>query len=549
MQRFFLLISLVVGCRDSAYLRASKTDTSAAYREFLNQNPTDENAETAQQRLSELELESARKVHTVIAYKRYLDEFPQSEGAKTARALLEGLRFNAAASRGTALAYRQFISDHPEGAHREEAEKALQKAELAELASLEKEDLAQVAITHADDERGSQAMQRLDNETFQHATLSRDWYDYLKKFPAGLHRDHAKVKLLGLELKGLWISGHLSEAKALAQRSPLAAKVPKLSEQFRRAEEEEAVRRSKEATLQRAQPQFYLRSFDDLLAAAKATDPMDRWEAVFELGEYVDIKAIDPLLEALRASRHPLVREHAFASLARLFKALPSDVAEYEISTRVQRLEAQATDSPVVLTLAALLDLAGQRSKAAQEYQRGFNFDAPDPVVLNRWVTIRNERREAYSAAVAAKQLSAWSAQQLRDVEFAAESSLLAQSRTLCAARYFAQAAHRGIKHALDSQPEFIDDVKAFELGAQHNVRLIEAKLRDTELKLWETEPHVRSCDDTTLAQRLASSEEQRLLALQKIVTNASPKARLVVELARQRDPSAVIRTALAQPH
>jgi len=48
--------------------------------------------------------------------------------------------------------------------------------------------------------------------------------------------------------------------------------------------------------VQRALPGYYLRSFDDLVSSLHAPDPMDRWEAAEELGEHVDVKALDPLL-------------------------------------------------------------------------------------------------------------------------------------------------------------------------------------------------------------------------------------------------------------
>src|SRR5690348_12707137 len=101
------LVSLTVltvalgGCRDSAFSAASKQDTIEAYRQFIAQHPSDENIEAANERLSELELEQARKVHTVVAYKRFLDAYPEGERSRAARALLEGLRFNATKERGT----------------------------------------------------------------------------------------------------------------------------------------------------------------------------------------------------------------------------------------------------------------------------------------------------------------------------------------------------------------------------------------------------------------------------------------------------------------
>lgn len=532
-------------CRGSAFSAAQKRDTVEAYEEFIAKNPMDPNVDAAQDRLAELELEQARKIHTVVAYKRYLEEHPEGERSRTARALLEGLRFNAARNRNTALSWRQFIKDHPDGSHREEAEALLAKAELSEISKLDDADLARIASAHRDDERGEQAGARLDDAVFAKAATASALYAYLKDYPAGAHRDEAKVKLLSLELEGLLVSGRIAEAKALAAKAPLAAQVPELKARLERAEKVDALQKSKDAAVQRALPGYYLRSLDDLVKSLHAPDPMDRWEAAEELGELVDVKAIDPLLEALRSARHPLVRQRAFDALARLLAALPAQVAEFEVASRVEAASASASDSQVVLTLAALLDLSGQLGRAATEYQRAFDPAAPDPVVLRRWVAIRAGRKEPYSAAVAARQLSIWVEGQVKDA--AAEGSTLSTARTLCGAREYALAAREAISAALAASPEFADDVRLYSLRAAEAVKLSEARLRDVELKLLEGDARLRRCGDGTFRARLAEGEKQRLEALQQVKAKSPKTAGLVLELARERDPSPAIRTALAK--
>jgi hypothetical protein len=554
MSRATVLLALLItaplaACRDSAFLAAEKVGTIDAYKRFIEANPTDENIEAAQERLADLELEAAKKVHTVVAYKRYLEDHPDGERSHVARALLEGLRFNAAKQRNTALAWRQFIKDHPEGAHRDEAEKALARCELEELPRLDDpQELARVAAAHPDDDRGAQAGARLDDAAFKAAASAARLFAYLKDFPAGAHRDEARVKLLSLELEGLLVSGRLEEARALAAKAPLAKQVPRLDARLKRAEEVEKLARSKEAAVQRALPGYYLRSLEDLKKSLVAPDPMDRWEAAEELGQLVDVKAIDPLLEALRSARHTLVRQRAFDSLDRLLKALPADVADFEVASRIEAAQAQASDAQMVLTLAVLLDLSGQLGRAATEYQKAFDPNAPDPVVLRRWMTLRERRGEAYSAAVAARQLSRWAVEQVKDTEAAAEGSTLSTARALCGARENAQAASTTIGGALTGKLEFADDVREYALRATEALRLSEARLRDVELKLLEADPHARRCGDDALKARMVEAEQKRLEALKQLSTKSPKSAGLVLELARERDPSPAIRTALKAP-
>jgi hypothetical protein len=222
-------------------------------------------------------------------------------------------------------------------------------------------------------------------------------------------------------------------------------------------------------------------------------------------------------------------------------------VAEFEVATRVEAAGASASDGQVVLTLAALLDLSGQLQRAATEYQRAFDPATPDPVVLRRWMAIRAERKEPYSAAVAARQLSIWAEGQVKDVSASPDASGLSSARALCGAREYALAAREAISKALVEKVEFADDVRVYALRAAEAVRLSEAKLRDVELKLLEADARTRRCGDASFRARLAEGEKQRLEALQALTGPKAPKtAPLVLELARERDPSPAIRTALA---
>jgi len=90
--------------------------------------------------------------------------------------------------------------------------------------------------------------------------------------------------------------------------------------------------------------------------------------------------------------------------------------------------------------------------------------------------------------------------------------------------------------------------VREFGLRAQEAVKLSEARLRDVELKLMETDPHVRKCGDDQFHARLAEAEKQRLEALKQVTAKSPKTAVLVLELARERDPSPAIRTALKTP-
>lgn len=549
MTRKLLLVLLAVcACRNSAYDTASKRDTIDGWRDFLKKNPDNEEAGPARERLAELELGQAQKVHTVLAYKRFLEEFGDTVPAPKATALIEALRFNAAKEKGTAQALRQFLRDHPDGKHKDEATAMLAAAEAKELEFLDDPKALRAMVqAHPDDAKGSDATAKLDDRAFASSSTAGALYAYLREFPAGAHRDQAKVRLLDLKVQGLLVSGEVAEAKAEAQKSPLGAQLPQLKDRVAKFEKLLTMASKGDDQLKRALPDYYLRSFDDVVKSLEAPDPMDRWEAAEELGDWVTVKSIDPLLNTFRVSRQPLVRQKAFDSLGRVLRALPRPVAEYEVSSRLEVMQANASDPQLFLTIGVLLDLLGQLERAAGEYQKGYDAGAPDPVVLRRWAAIRRERRQFFSEAVAARQLAVWARDIASVTTVAAEGSALASARMLCAAAEAARFAETAIAEAQAQKTEFPDDLVEFSRRASDARKLTEAKLRDAELKLLEQNPGARKCGDDQVFARLKDAETKRGEAYAQLVSRPAAQVAQIKELALYKEPAPALREQLSK--
>ncbi|MBS1150379.1 MAG: putative lipoprotein, partial [Myxococcaceae bacterium] len=168
-----------------------------------------------------------------------------------------------------------------------------------------------------------------------------------------------------------------------------------------------------------------------------------------------------------------------------------------------------------------------------------------DPIVLRRWAQIRRERRQPYSAAVTARQLSVW-AQQIATVSSVVEGGgALTIARQLCAAVELGRYAREVIAEVATQKTEFPDDVAEFQRRADDAVKIAEARLRDAELKLLETDARAKRCGDASVRERLKAGEAQRLSSLKELPVKASKVASLVKELALQREPSLEIRDAL----
>ena len=541
-----LSVCLAAACGTDAYVRARKADTVEAYRMFLREHPRSGGVEEARSRLSELEFERARQLHTVLAYKRYLEEFGDLASSAAARALLEGLRFNAAREQGTAAALRAFLADHPDGAHRDEAEQLMARAELAEAAAAgEPEALARAIAGHPEDPRRPELQAQLDDQAFAQARASGAFalMRYLRDYSAGAHREEAKARLFEIKLEGLLFSGLLDEARAEAQRSPLSRLLKDLESKLARAEGERVLRADRQALVQASLPANYLRSVEDLEKALVAPDPLDCWQAAEELSQQVTVRAIDPLLHAFRTARNPLVRQKAFDSLRAVLRALPLPVAEYEVATRLEQLQAMGPGAEVALAIAVLLDLSGSPEAAAAEYRKAFDPQAPDPVILWRWTQIRLERGQPFSAAVTARQLALWARERSLAADLPGQGTLsLALARQLCTTAMASRFAVEIISSVQREKTEFPEDLALFEREAREAKGLAEARLADAELLLLTQDSLALRCEDRRVADRLATALRDRRRALGEVSRALPGLAPALLRLAGEKDPSFEIR-------
>lgn len=543
----FILCATLWGCASSRWQATRDADTAEGYRAFLRDHPNDHHAEDARILLSEREFEAARNRHSVLAYKRFLADFPEAPDAPAARALLEGLRFNAAKDEGTAQAWRLFLRDHPDGAHRDEADRALAEAEFRDAeGGAASEALTRLVRAHPDDPRRLELQKRGDDEAFAAAKKAGafELFRYLREHPAGAHREAAQAALLGLRLQSLLFSGLVERARGELGASPLRPRLEEAQTWMAAAERATAIRRSTDPLVRTAWIGHYLRSVSDLEAALNAPDPLDRWQAAEELGQHLTVDAIDPLLRAFRTARNPLIRQHAFDSLRRIFSGLPPHLADYELASRVETLRETGASAETWLALAVLWDLSGRLEDAAREYQRAWDVGLPDPVILKRWVEIRKQRRQPFSAAVAARQLALWASSVAREITVPGGAVQVPTSdvRALCAAAVNVRFARQAIEAAKSAPTEFPDDLDRFEIDAVEASRLVEARLKDAELALRAQNANARTCDDRRVAERVQAAFEERTKSLRRLAERSGSAAPAVLAAVRDTDPSVEVR-------
>lgn len=514
-------------------------------RAELHKDPGSSRAEDAERTLATLEYDRACRLHTVLAYKRFLEQFPRAAQADDVQARLEALRFNAARERGSAAALRQFLLEHPTGAHAEEARALLAKAELNEVPEGAEAKLKRLAEANEGTATGAEAADRLDDAAFARAQSegALGLRQYLRDFAAGRHREQAQLQLLSVSLDSLLFAGDLIAAREEAARNPLARKLTDLEARFDAADRARAVFETKAAEARAALASHYLRPIEDLRRALSAPDPLDRWQAAEELGEHVSPRALDPLLDAIRSGRNPLIRQRALESLLKVAAALPRHIAEYELTARAEALAVLGETPETTLLRAVLAEARGDPDAAAALFQKALDPAVPDPLLLRRAVFHRQRQAQTFSSAVAARQLSVWALETAKANDPASpDFGALWSSRALCAAVAEARFAEDAIAQARAKVTDFPEDLEAFRLTALEARRLAEARLADAERALQREDRHALGCADRRVAERVEEAARLRLTALEKARARLPDLAPTLLRLASERDPSAAVR-------
>ncbi len=505
----------MISCRESAYNRALKADLPQSWRQFLQENPRDENIEAAEVRLAELEFDAAKQAHSIAAYKRFIEAYPGSEQSTEARNRLESLRFLAAIEKNSTEAVRQFLYDHPDGSHREEA--------LAALAQLEVANQAATTASTGD-------LNAADDAVFAKAQTTGDFLAYLRAFPAGVHRDEARAKLVDRQIDALIFSGLVHDAKMLAEKSPWASAIHDLRDRISRAEKIDRSIHQKNSLAFRASFLPYVRSAAALMADLSAADAKTRWQAADEYGYVTSIQSVGPLIDAIRHSHLLLVRMRAFMALDRLFHSLPRAVVEYEVSSRIDRQRESIGDERLHLTAAVLLDALGEVDQSLAVYRQSFDPGDPDPLILWRLAELHKRRGRAFSAAISAHRMRLASVGQLRHTGSLDATNALAVAREQCSMREALLVADEIFTWASRESVEFPEDLKRFQSEADLTRRQTEARLRDAEGLAQTDDASFSPCARDEISEKMAAAKIQRSRALDALKRMKSKEAHAVAE-------------------
>jgi hypothetical protein len=104
----------------AAFEVARRTNTEAAYLEFLSHFPTATQRELAAQLRDEVAFQDALRENTFQSFYRYLERYPQAQRAPEARAHYHRLLYLTSTKDQRLSSYEKFLSEHPETPYRGE---------------------------------------------------------------------------------------------------------------------------------------------------------------------------------------------------------------------------------------------------------------------------------------------------------------------------------------------------------------------------------------------------------------------------------------------
>ena len=565
----------------TAYDRARREDSSAAWARFLREHPTDPMAPQVKQRLGELEFQVARRQNGILAYKRFLAAHPDSDRKKDADLLLENLRFEVAAKADTPLAWVEFLRDHPAGAHGAEAKEKLDEADWKDAVKEgTAKAIADYVARHPESAHRQDADRMQDDRLFAEAQGAgpRALVAYLEKSGAGSHRDEARGALAEREATAKAFLGDFVGARRAAELVPAEAARRKVMAEIERAEldrvsaaldakaleefafrhegalADEAKARAKalakdkalKGLAERLSPAHFARPEEELLRVLAAPDPRERWLAAEELGLMGARRTVDALLEAAATSRFSRVRERAFVALLALYALLPQEIKDVEARARLEAVRKVAQSPALMVKMALLEELLADAAAALVDYQKSMKGDQTDLFVLRRMLALKLAKGESFGAATAARELAGRVGQLLEQRAQEEGLSPLLLSRTLCGAKDDARAAVEALA-GLSPQAarDFPEDLQLFQRRAAEVLRLTTARLSDAEADARSADHGFKGCDDDgSLHPRLAEGEADRLKVVVELSRRPEEAARQALSLSALHDPAAKVREA-----
>jgi hypothetical protein len=114
-----LAVSFGSGCMETSWASARRSDTVAAYNQFIRDHPDSRFLDSARERMDYLRVKTFQ---TVEVYEEFARRHPKSELLPELQATVEPLFFERARTANTPQAYAEFLSLYPEGRLRPKAE-------------------------------------------------------------------------------------------------------------------------------------------------------------------------------------------------------------------------------------------------------------------------------------------------------------------------------------------------------------------------------------------------------------------------------------------
>ncbi len=160
------LVLATLGCAGSAWDKAVKTDTPAAYYRFMRDHPGSDKQAAAQERL---DFHKLKRNLSLAGFDAFLEKYPDTVLLDEVRPRLEPKAFAVARAQGTAEAYEGFIAQFPNGELKARAEGNAAYLRAAGFAG-DSDSLAQFAIDHPESDFAGEAQRTASTVALRNTT-------------------------------------------------------------------------------------------------------------------------------------------------------------------------------------------------------------------------------------------------------------------------------------------------------------------------------------------------------------------------------------------
>jgi len=193
MKKLLLTLTLVIciaGCASQQKVmwnKAQQQNTRESYETYLTEFQDGDYAESAREKLAEIDIKEAARKNTREAYEAFVAKYPQSSFTPSAKERLAEFEYNDAVKQNSNEALQAFIDKHPDSQFADKAQQTIIKNEYDKAVKENStEALQEFVALYPESSQAKQAKDKLIDIDFEEAgqqNTKQAWETFIAKYP------------------------------------------------------------------------------------------------------------------------------------------------------------------------------------------------------------------------------------------------------------------------------------------------------------------------------------------------------------------------------